>query len=387
MNEYSRKAKGCFLVVLLTLLATVGASSLFWVRSAKRPNSARVSPLLNIDSWTVVDNGRHNGFLDMFYWKGNFYLAYRSATNHTDLDSRLVVLRSADARNWEEIANLTGDGEDLRDPKFADIGGRLFLYILKNRGPLALPYTTVFSVSSNGTEWSLLQSIEPADWVFSRPKTNDQKIWYVPATSRYHNRTLLLKTMNGLNWEPVAQMYAGALHGEVAITFLPDGTMLSTVRVEGGVSPFGSPSASTELGISLAPYTDWSYTRSLTTRLDGPRLFEHEGTVYAAGRYEPDVVPGSLNRGGYFNKKRTAIFVVKDSELIHLTDLPSGGDTSYPGVVRLKDQLYIAYYTSSLQHDYPWLMGMYKPTSIRLAQVSLSQIGQLSKEKCELPGP
>jgi hypothetical protein len=49
-----------------------------------------------------------------------------------------------------KVAELGVAGEDIRDPKFAAIGDRLFLYALPNRGFAAVPYGTVYATSTGG---------------------------------------------------------------------------------------------------------------------------------------------------------------------------------------------------------------------------------------------
>ena len=66
--------------------------------------------------------------------------------------------------------------------------------------------------------------------------------------------------------------------------------------------------------------------------------------------------------------------------LVYLTDLPSAGDTAYTGVVLQDNQAYICYYTSELQKDYPWIIGMLEPSRIHMAKVDLSKLEALAEE-------
>jgi hypothetical protein len=83
--------------------------------------------------------------------------------------------------------------------------------------------------------------------------------------------------------------------------------------------------------------------------------------------------------GGLFSRKRTAIFRVETDRLVHLTDLPSQGDTSYAGVVRRGDDLFVDYYTSRIDRDWPWLLAMFLPTHIRMARVPLAALRSRSQ--------
>jgi len=58
---------------------------------------------LSIESWSVVNNGKHNAFTDLIYWKGEFYLTYRIADFHSgSIKSKIVIMSSPDAKKWKE---------------------------------------------------------------------------------------------------------------------------------------------------------------------------------------------------------------------------------------------------------------------------------------------
>ena len=63
---------------------------------------------------------------------------------------------------------------------------------------------------------------------------------------------------------------------------------------------------------------------------------------------------------------------------LYLTDLPSNGDTSYVGLVMEGDTVYATYYTSPINHDFAWLMGMFAPSEIRMAVIDLSAMEALA---------
>ena len=67
--------------------------------------------------------------------------------------------------------------------------------------------------------------------------------------------------------------------------------------------------------------------------------------------------------------------------MIYLTDLPSAGDTSYAGLVQRGDDLYVDYYTSDINRDWFWLMGMVSPPEIRMARVNLPALEKLAQAK------
>jgi hypothetical protein len=365
----------------LVVLALLGLGALivwWWLR----PNRAQVRRELGIETWPVVRDGLHNSNTDMIHWRGSFWLVHAASPWHLgSADCRLRILRSVDARSFEPVAELAMAGEDIRDPKFAEIGGRLFLYALPNKGRRALPYTTVYSVSDDGVHWPPFTAIEQPGWLFWRPKTRDGAVWYVPAYWNHHGRSQLFSSRDGVSWSQVSQIHQGEANDETDFEFLPDGRMLATARLEGVAdSPLGSREACTLLATSAPPYHVWTKRRSDVTRLDGPALFSHHGLVLAVARFQPDQRGIFTQLGSMFSRKRTSLFLVEEDRLVHLTDFPSAGDTSYAGVVVKDDVLYASYYTSEIHRDYAWFLGMFLPSEIRMARVALAPVMQRVEE-------
>jgi hypothetical protein len=341
-----------------------------------RPNRAWLNPRIPQESWVVVEDGQHNSNTDLLYWRGAFYLVHAASPYHlASAQCRLVLLRSLDGRSWERIARLDAAPQDIRDPKLAVIGDRLFLYALKNVAINPEPYTTVYTSSADGVVWEPLREIEPHGWLFWRPKSRDGVTWYVPAYWWEHGRSALFASEDGAHWRLVSQIYEGGRNDETDIEFLPDGRMLATARLEYSESPFGHPSGATLIALSDLTYQKWEkQLESTVTRLDGPNLFAWRGKVYAVGRYQPEVRGPYAWQGSAFTRKRTALFAVSENGLTYLTDLPSSGDTSYAGVVVKDDVLYTCYYTSDIRRDPVWIVGMLDPSSIRMACVPLADL-------------
>jgi hypothetical protein len=361
-------------VLILLLALLVG----YWYL---RTNRAEVSSTLLGETWVAVDDGAHNSNTDLIYWNDAFHLIYASSPFHfASEDSRLHILRSADGRDWEETAEFDAAGEDIRDPKFAPIGDRLFLYALKNTDFTAEPYQTVYSVSEDGVDWSAFQELEPKGWLFWRPKTQDGSTWYVPAYWHEHGRAALLRSTDGENWTIQSEIHEGDRGDEPAVEFLPDERLLATVRLEMSDSWTGHPEGSTLIATSEPPYETWTAnTKSQVARLDGPALFTYNNRMYAVGRYQPSVAGPFGWQGSIFSRKRTALYLVEEDGLVYLSDLPSSGDTSYAGVVLRDDNLYVSYYTNDVQRDPPWILGMVSPSAIRMARINLPSLEALGE--------
>ncbi len=370
--------------IVIVLGGLLGALALFLLFSYLRPNQAQVDPSVVTETWPIVNDGRHNSNTDLIEWNGDLYLIHASAPFHfASTETYLSLKRSSDnGRTWEEVTRFGVQGEDIRDPKFAIISDQLFIYALKNVDFAAEPYATAYTSSTDGKTWTPFETVQPEGWLFWRPKTIDRQTWYVPAYWHEHGRSALLSSTDGKHWHIVSQIYEGDRNDETDVEFQPDGSLISTARLEFSDDYIGDQRGSTLISTSAAPYTHWiTDTKDLTTRLDGPALFSYNGSTYAVGRYQPDLAWPFAQQGSILSRKRTALFQVKPEGLTYLTDLPSAGDTSYAGIVQRGNDLYVDYYTSDVNHDWFWLMGMVSPSEIRMARVNLPALEKLAQAK------
>lgn len=355
-----------------------------------RPKVAGVNRDVVLETWDAVADGAHNPNTDLTFFDGWFYLCHQTSPYHLgSRRSRLVLWRSRDARQWEKVREF-GFSEleasrlgkvavhgEIRDPKFAQIHEKLHIYMLPNLTLMAEPVTTVFTSSADGESWTPMAEIEPNGWLYWRPKTRDGA-WYVTAYWNEHGKSVLLKSNDGVAWSEVSMIYEGERNDETDFEFLPDGRMLATSRLEGNGNEWGDRTASTLIALASPPYKQWSYAKSYVTRLDGPCLFPYNGRLYSIGRYQATRAPRVAEQGGMFSRKRTSIFAVDEDGLRYLTDLPSAGDTSYAGVVIRGDELITSYYTSPPERDLTWILGMFRPSNIRIARIDLPALEQLA---------
>jgi hypothetical protein len=372
----------------LELVGILFVLAVFWI--LRRPNRSRVDPRLGLETWPVVSDGLHNSNTDLLFWRDAFWLAHAASPWHLgSRDCRLVIRRSADARTWSRVAELRMPGEDIRDPKFAVVGEQLFLYALANRGLYARPYVSVVARTADGERWSpfepvTLIGVEAEGWLLWRPKTRDGRAWFAAAYWHEHGRSILLRSEDGWRWSLVSRIWNGDANDETDIEWLPDGRLLATARLE--MTPdalLGNARAHTLLAVAEPPYTRWSYTHSCVARLDGPALFAHAGRVFAVARFQPPPFGPLTQQASTLARKRTSLYLVEPTRLTWLSDVPSAGDTSYAGVVLREGQLFFSYYTSDVRRDWPWLLGMFRRSEIRMARVPLAQLDALACERAE----
>ncbi len=371
------------LVGFISLLIILGSLSLWWVI---RPNTARINSHLDFTKWTAVSNGRHNANTDLILWKGHYYFIYANQPGNQGSDTTFLSLnRGKNLHNLREILTLNVPGEDIRDPKFAIIQDKLFVFYLKNKGFIADPYGTAYVYTTDGKKFSDPEDVKGFDdWLFWRPKTLDNITWYCTASSAPQTKCILLKSTDGFNWEKVSSIAEGTGLAEIELLFLSDKRMLISIRDEvDHDTVLGRTTAGTGLGISKPPYKEWKGTVDALTKLDGPVLFKitdssNNSRYFAVGRFQPDRDIFFTASGSVFSRKRTSLFefinLDKSPELRYISDLPSSGDTAYGGVIVEGNHVYISYYSSPPDRDYGWLMGMLLPSDIFMIDLSISSL-------------
>jgi hypothetical protein len=371
MNNTVRRLRGR---VELTRWLTAGRLAGTLVRG-KKPS---VNRAVVKETWKAVADGAHNSNTDLTFWNDHFYLCHQTSPYHLGSHrSRMLLWRSKDAHDWELVREFRHEDIEYRDPTFGQIGDRLFLYFLPNRDRNPEPYTTELTWSTDGTTWEEPREVNQPGWLFWRPKTLDGKTWYVTAYWHEHGKSVLLKSEDGIDWQIVSHIWEGERNDETDFEFMADGRIISTARLEASGTWRGDKEASTLISVAEPPYEKWSHAKSHVTRLDGPCLFRYNDRVYAVGRYQASFAPRYMEQGGLFARKRTSLFLVEPHRLVHLTDLPSAGDTSYAGIAIRSDDMYVSYYSSNVKKDPVWVNGMFQRSDIRMALVSLPALENL----------
>lgn len=373
-------------VFLIVVVLVIGILFLIIVWSMNRTNNAEVDKLFRYNLDVMYSDGLHNSNSDMICWRGVFYLIHANSPFHFgSTNCKLLLWKSNDGHKWEKIKEFNSAGEDIRDPKFAEINGQLFLYVLVNKDFVAEPYRTLYARSRDGKNWTPFEPLKgDADgWLLWRPKTRNFIEWYVTGYWNEHGKSALFCSRDGICWELVSIIYEGDRSDETDFEFLPDGTIICTARLEFSDSWLGHPDGCTLVATSQPPYKEWNKTWSVITRLDGPCLFVFEGKVFATGRRDYSNTGPFWYMGSILNRKRTSLWSVTPEGLIWLTDFPSAGDTSYGGVAMRGDNIYMCYYSSPITKDYPWVLGMFGQTDIFMLKCNKDDFRKFIKLKME----
>ena len=297
----------------------------------------------------IWNQAPHNAFTDLVRFKDRWFCTFREGTGHVSHDGKLRVITSADGDAWTSAALLTAPGElpDLRDPKITVTpDGRLMLTgaaALRTVSPSR--HQTYAWFSSDGKDWSAPVAIgEPDVWLW-RVAWHKGAAWGVGYGTARDAFTRLYRSTDGRRFEIILpRLFDKGEPNEASLVFLDHDTCLCLLRRD------GKPGTAM-LGSARPPYTEWTW-KDLGVHIGGPRLIRlADGRFVAAGRRVDGVVRTSLM---WLDAEKGAV-----REFLRL---PSGGDTSYPGLVMHDGLLWVSYYAS---HE--------GKTSIYLARVRLPQ--------------
>ena len=294
---------------------------------------AETTPKL-VSAQRIWDKAPHNAFTDLLFHKGKWLCVFREGSKHVSPDGSLRVITSEDGKNWESLALVTHPIEDLRDAKISVTpDGKLMLNGAGMQAEKPIRYHSFSWFSEDGGKtWSRENPIgDPGFWLWRAQWHNSEAYSMGYRTDRDRDQRIVrfYRSDDGKNYESLidtVNLPNGA--GEDSILFNEDGLALCLFRYETG-------NKLAYLGKSKAPYDQWTW-QQMNERIGGPNMIRlPDGRILAVTR---------LLKGG----TRTSLSWV-DPDKATLTEclkLPSGGDTSYPGLVWKDDVLWISYYSS-----------------------------------------
>ena len=249
-------------------------------------------------------------------------------------DGRIRVLVSTDGQAWTSAALVGETGIDLRDPKLSITpDGRLMIVAGGSvyEGKRYLGRQPRVTFSQDGITWSAPQRIlEEGDWLW-RVTWHDGRAYGVtyrtlPGDASEWALTLV-SSADGRVFDRVTPLSVPGRPNETTLRFMPDGEMVALVRREAG-------DRLAWVGRSRAPYTTWTW-RETPHQVGGPNFIRlPDGALWASGRSYP---------GG---PKTVVARMTLDGGYDPVLTLPSGGDTSYAGMVWHADLLWVSYYAS-----------------------------------------
>ncbi len=285
-----------------------------------------------IEARRIWDNAPHNAFTDLIRFQDRWFCVFREGQGHVSPDGSLRVITSVDGKDWESAALVTSEDSDLRDAKITTTpDGRLMLSGAEAMNdPQAYKHQSLVWFSKDGRHWSKDYEVGDRDnWLWRTTWHNDAAYGFGYGTGK--NRGMrLFRSSDGKTFDTLIEnvKVEGTYPNESSIVFTPDDTGYCLLRQD------GMPKQG-YIGKSQPPYTEWEW-KPLDRRIGGPHMIRlPDGRFIAAVRL-------------YDSPVRTSLCWL-DPEQAKLTEalrLPSGGDTSYAGMVWHDDQLWVSYYSS-----------------------------------------
>ena len=306
-------------------------------------------PEVRVDDVTrIFDDGNHNAFTDLCRYRDRIYLAFRSCPDGHGIfaSSSIVVRASTDGSDWDTVFRFSVPGRDTRDPHFLIHNDRLFVYTgtwlcdaaAKERRDINdhLSYATV---TDDGQSWTGPHMLEG---------TYGHYIWRAAAFAgkaylcgrRRHQfavvsssqeggaetETAMLESDDGFIWR-FNCLFKTEYGDETAFLFESDGAVLALARdLSGGPA---------QICRSRPPFEHWTRT-DLDRPVGGPLLARWGDHILVGGRKHIKDGPS-----------KTTLYWLIDDQLREITELPSGGDNSYPGFLQTgPGSALVSYYSS-----------------------------------------
>ena len=326
--------------------------SLFWLLliatlAGQAQETAGQKYLLAVDR--IWDQAPHSAFTDLVEFNGRLYCTFREGTGHVPgregNNGTIRVIASEDGQNWRSVARIVEPGVDLRDPKISVTPDRRLMLLFGGsyyEGEKLLRRQTRVSFSnSSGTRFGDPRPVAidarirtDGDWLWRvtwRGAAGYGVLYQLQETGNEEYKAHLVSTRDGLNYRLITTLDIQGRPNETTVRFMPGegAEMVAWVRRERG-NQHGW------IGFSRPPYREWTWSEQ-SARLGGPNLI-----VLPDGRMI------GVTRGHLADRKTNTYvaLLARDGSMTPLVTLPSGGDTSYAGLVRRGDTLLVSYYSS-----------------------------------------
>lgn len=314
-------------------VALIAVSLLCLVPAARGAEPAGKVELIDVRK--IWDQAPHNAFTGLVRFNNRWFCTFREGATHVAPDGAARVLESTDGNQWTSAARVAIGGADVRDPKLCVTpDGRLMLSAGAVRAaPVGgKAYRTVAWFSRDGKAWGEPAEVGEAGVWMWRVVWHGDTAYGVGYSTRGDDRfDRLYASKDGVHFDVrVARLFDQGMPNEAGLAFADDGTAYCLLRRDGD-----GANATAHFGTAKPPYTLWSW-KDTGTKVGGPDLIRlSDGRLLAGVRlYQP--------------KPRTALAWVDPTtgKLTECLALPSGGDTSYPGLVWHDGTLWVSYYSS-----------------------------------------
>jgi len=315
---------------------------LIWSSTVFAQETSAQKYLISVER--IWDRAPHSAFTDLVEFNGKLYCTFREGAGHVPgkegTNGTIRIIASDDGQNWRSVALLTEEHVDLRDPKLSVTpDGRLMALVggsYYEGEKLGVRHTRVSFSDKTGTRFSVPKPIvvdakirTDADWLWRVTWHRGTGYGVIYQSGGDEFKAHLVSTRDGLNYQLVTTFDIAGRPNETTLRFNADGEMIAWVRRERGTQ-------NGFIGTSRAPYKDWSW-KEQNVRLGGPNF-----VVLPNGKWI------GTTRGHLPDRKANtyAAWLDRDGAVMPIVPFPSGGDTSYAGMIVRGDKLLVSYYAS-----------------------------------------
>jgi hypothetical protein len=300
----------------------------------------------------VFDNGEHNAFTDLVWFRDRYYLTFRSCPDGHMVHptASIIILASDDLHSWQQVHRFRVEKRDTRDPHFLVFKNRLFVYTgTWYSGETTLPrseydlnkHLGYAAWSDDGASWNSPIMLEGTFGHYIwRATTFGGKAYLCGRRKHQFDvrprgegpdvESAMLESDDGLVWRTRA-LFQETRGDETAFRFDTDGDIL-------GIGRRGSDKA--QVLRSRPPYTSWD-RRELDRYIGGPLLTRWADRWVVGGR-------NTLTDG---RGPKTSMYWLVGDKLHPFAELPSGGDNSYPGFLQISPTRAVMSWYSSHEKD------------------------------------
>jgi hypothetical protein len=311
-------------VALLVLLA----APVFAAEGQPARRSEESANLLEVRK--IWDRAPHNAFTDLVRFKDHWFCVFREGKAHVSPDGALRIITSSDGEKWESAGLISSPTSDLRDAKITVTPDNQLMLC----GAEALhdkskhTHQSLAWFSKDGHTWSDPHKIGDPDFWLWRVTWHEGTAYGLGYACGQDKSVRLYSSKDGRTFATlVERLFDVGYPNEASLMFDGD-TGYCLLRRDGNA-------ANGLLGVSQPPYAQWDW-KDIGQRIGGPHLMRlPDGRLVAAVR---------LHEGGV----RTALAWIdpRTGKLSEFLKLPSGGDTSYAGLVWHDGLLWVSYYSS-----------------------------------------
>ena len=304
----------------------------------------------------IWSNGQHCAFTSLIEFKGMYYCSFREGFSHIfdengNAEGKIRILASKNGKKWESVALIGKEGYDLRDPKLSITpDGRLMVSlggsVYRDKKLVDAHSHVMFSEDGKNFTEPIPVVIDPRvtgelNWIWR--VTWHKGVGYGMSYDRQDNISLL-STTDGIHYNLIKTESMEGFPNETTIRIDDDDNMVMMIRRDKG-------DKKAKIAYTRPPYTDWSFI-DLPMYIGGPDFISSKKINVAGGRSLEDK-----------NNPKTVLSTEFFQHGPEMT-LPSGGDTSYPGLLFVGDEVWVSYYSS---HETP-------KASIYLAKIPISYL-------------